>query len=72
MDIFVVFICCGLSQQLMNPDSKVHGANMMEPILGRQDLGWPHVGPMTLAVNSCGSSVYSLPGCFPAARTLIQ
>ena len=27
------------------PDSQVHGANM-RPILGRQDPGVPHVGPM--------------------------
>ena len=31
------------------PDSKVHGANM-GPILGRQDPGGPHVGPMNLAI----------------------
>ena len=31
------------------PDIKVHGANM-GPILGRQDPGGPHVGPMDLAI----------------------
>ena len=31
------------------PDSKVHGANM-GPIWGRQDPGWPHVGPMNFAI----------------------
>ena len=31
------------------PDSKVHGANM-GPILGRQDPGGPHVGPMNFAI----------------------
>ena len=31
------------------PDSKVHGANM-GPILGRQDPGRPHVGPMNFAI----------------------
>ena len=30
-------------------DSKVHGANM-RPIWDRQDPGWPHVGPMNLAI----------------------
>ena len=32
-----------------SPDSKVHGANM-GPIWGRQDPGWPHVGPMDFAI----------------------
>ena len=32
-----------------HPDSKVHGANM-GPILGRQDPGGPHVGPMNFAI----------------------
>ena len=31
------------------PDSKVHGANM-GPILGRQDPGGPHVGPMNFVI----------------------
>ena len=31
------------------PDSKIHGANM-GPILGRQDPGEPHVGPMNFAI----------------------
>ena len=31
------------------PDSKVHGANM-GPILGGQDPGGPHVGPMNVAI----------------------
>ena len=31
-----------------NPDSKVHGANMGH-IWGRQDPGWPYVGPMNFA-----------------------
>ena len=31
------------------PDSKVHGA-YMGPTCGRQDPGWPHVGPMILAI----------------------
>ena len=30
-------------------DSKIHGANM-GPILGRQDPGGPHVGPINLAI----------------------
>ena len=30
-------------------DSKVHGARM-GPIWGRQDLGGPHAGPMSLAI----------------------
>ena len=33
----------------INPDNKVHGANM-EPIWGRQDPGGPHVGPMNFAL----------------------
>ena len=32
----------------MNPDSKVHGANM-GPTWGRQDPGGPHIDPMNLA-----------------------
>ena len=32
-----------------SPDSKVHGANM-GPILGQQDPGGPHVGPMNFAI----------------------
>ena len=31
------------------PDSKIHGANM-GPIWGRQDPGWPNVGPANLAI----------------------
>ena len=33
----------------MNPDSKVHRANM-RPIWGRHDAGGPHVGPMNFAI----------------------
>ena len=33
----------------VNPDSKVRGDNM-GPIWGRQDPGWPHVGPMDVAI----------------------
>ena len=43
----------------LNPDSKVHGANM-GPLWGRQDPGGPHVGPMKFAfweiivvINNC-------------------
>ena len=36
-------------EAIMNPDSKVHGANM-GPIWGRQDPGGPHVGPMNFAI----------------------
>ena len=32
------------------PDSKVYGANM-GPTWGRQDPGWPDVGPMNLAIR---------------------
>ena len=39
-----------LWQQLHKPDTKVHGANNMGPIWGRQDPGVPHVGPMNLAI----------------------
>ena len=38
-----------ISQHAVILDSKVHGTNM-EPILGRQDLGGPHVGPVNLAI----------------------
>ena len=34
---------------MINPDSKVHGANM-GPIWVRKDLGGPHVGPMNVAM----------------------
>ena len=34
---------------MMLPDSKGHGANM-EPTWGRQDPGWPHVGPMNFPI----------------------
>ena len=34
----------------MNPDGKVHGANM-GPIWGRQDPGGPHVGPMNFVIS---------------------
>ena len=45
--------------QLLIPDSKVHGANM-GPIWGRQDPGGPHVGPMNLAIwdNFCYHIAY--------------
>ena len=33
----------------LNPDSKVHGANM-GPTWCRQDPGGPHVGPMNFAI----------------------
>ena len=36
-------------ENYVNPESKVHGANM-GPIWGRQDPGGPHVGPMNLAI----------------------
>ena len=39
----------------MQPDSKVHGANM-GPIWGRQDPGGPHIGPMNLAIRVYTSS----------------
>ena len=39
---------CFCRQQL-NPDSKVHGANMGS-IWGRQDPGVPHAGPMNFAI----------------------
>ena len=33
----------------INPDNKVHGANM-GPIWGRQDPGGPHIGPLSFAI----------------------
>ena len=45
---------CGFEPvaSIINPDSKVHGANM-GPIWGRQDPGGPHVGPMNFAIWKC-------------------
>ena len=40
----------GSSSCSNNPDYKVHGANM-GPTWGRQDPGWPHVGPMNVAIS---------------------
>ena len=37
-------------QSIHIPDSKVHGANI-GPTWGRQDLGGPHVGPMSIAIR---------------------
>ena len=39
----------GLNVEKIDPDSKVHGANM-GPIWGQQDPGGPHVGPMNFAI----------------------
>ena len=33
----------------LNPDSKVHAANM-GPIWGRQEPGGPHIGPIDIAI----------------------
>ena len=42
------------------PDSKVYGANM-GPILGRQDPGVSHVGPMNFAIwDIARTIVYNL------------
>ena len=41
-----------LSATHMDPDSKVHGANM-GPIWGRLNPGGPHVGPMNFAIWGC-------------------
>ena len=38
-----------VSVVMTTPDSKVYGANMGR-VWGRQDPGWPHVGPMNLAI----------------------
>ena len=38
-----------VSGPYINPDSKVHGANM-GPLWGRQDPGGPHVGPTNSAI----------------------
>ena len=46
LDKIIQFI---ISHQGPVPDSKVYGANM-EPPWGRQDPGWPHVGPMSFAI----------------------
>ena len=37
---------------IIEPDSKVHEANM-GPIWGRQDPGGPHVSPMSFAIWGC-------------------
>ena len=44
-------LCEGVKGMLrwLNPDSKVHGANM-GPIWGRQNPGGPYVGPMNFAI----------------------
>ena len=58
--------CCNACDTF--PDSKVHGANMGS-ILGRQDPGGPHVGPMNFAIwvmLSCSvknSKIYSAYHC---------
>ena len=41
-----------------NPDDKVNGANM-GPIWGRQDPGWPQVGPMKLAIREVANYVHN-------------
>ena len=38
-----------LNDKWINPDNKVHGANM-GPIWGREDPGGPHVGPMNFDI----------------------
>ena len=38
--------------QYKDPNNKVHGA-YMGPTWGRQDPGWPHVGPVNLAIREC-------------------
>ena len=38
------------TQDRVNPDSKIFGANM-GPIWGRQDPGEPHVGPVNFAIS---------------------
>ena len=43
----------------LDPDNKVHGANM-GPIRDRQDPGGPHVGPMNLAIWGLFSSLFRL------------
>ena len=42
------YVCSSLNE-VTNPDSKVHGANM-GPIWGLQDPLGPHVGPMNFAI----------------------
>ena len=39
----------GMSSVIINPHSKVHAAKM-GTTSGTQDPGWPHVGPMNLAI----------------------
>ena len=41
---------------VINPDSKVHVANM-GPVWGRQDPGGPHVGPMNFVIGVNSFSV---------------
>ena len=43
------YICWCLQDDLIQPDSKVHGSHM-EPIWGRQEPGGHHVGPMNFAI----------------------
>ena len=43
------FSCNGFWYSLVNPDSKLHGANV-EPNWGRQDPGGPDVGPTNFVI----------------------
>ena len=52
----------GGSHQVTTPDSRVHGANM-GPTWGRQDPGWPHVGPMNLAICEGIQQRWEREGC---------
>ena len=51
------------------PDSKVHGANM-GPIWGRQDPGWPHVGPMNFAIWDSMEAVVAIMFVLPLTQNL--
>ena len=43
------YVFLALTHRYINPDTKVHGANM-GPIWGQQDPGGPHIGPMNIAI----------------------
>ena len=49
MGMVNALLCNRNGQAQSYPYSKVHGANM-GPIWGRQDPGWPHVGPMNFVI----------------------
>ena len=50
LTVLFCFVFFGYANDLLYPDSKVHGA-YMGPTWSRQDPGGPHVGPINLAIR---------------------